>query len=325
MNATRQFIGSTKLDQLRAMSIVVADTGDIDAVRRLRPIDCTTNPSLILKAFQNPANRDHVDEALEWGRKSSLSSSGVIPAVCDRLAINFGLQLSKLIPGRVSIEIDANLSFDINGSITKAHEIIDSFRLRGIERDRILIKLAATWEGIRAAAELQRNGIDCNLTLVFCMAQAIACAQANAFLISPFVGRIFDWHVKAGKGPFSIQTDPGIQSVRAIYNSYRYHDFKTAIMAASFRSQAQVEALAGCDRLTISTPLLDAMDSEIGVINRVLFPSEDRAPEPATEITESDFRWQLNSDSMAADKLSEGIRLFGADLETLRGLVAKQL
>ena len=211
---------ASKLDQLRAMTVVVADTGDVDAVRRLKPQDCTTNPSLLLKAVELPAYGDLLGETLHWGRRKGGSAEAVTAAVADRLAVAFGAELAGIVPGRVSTEVDADLSFDTEATIAKAREVIAAYAERGVPRERILIKIASTWEGIRAAERLQREGIDCNLTLLFSEAQAQACAEAGVFLISPFVGRILDWHVKAGGGPYSGETDPGVLSVRRIYASY---------------------------------------------------------------------------------------------------------
>ena len=318
-------MAASKLAQLRTMSVVVADTGDLEAVRRAKPVDCTTNPSLILKAAENPASAAIVDAAVAWGRTSALPRAAAVRAVCDRLAVDFGVELSKIVPGRVSTEIDADLSFDAPASVDKAREVIAAYRAHGVGRERILIKLAGTWEGIRAAEILQREGIDCNVTLVFGLAQAIACAQAGAFLISPFVGRILDWHVKAGKGPFDAETDPGVASVRGIYAHYKARGIKTVVMGASFRNAEQIEALAGCDRLTISPALLEALDARTGELPRKLVtpPAPTAAPDAA--LSEAEFRRLLNDDAMATEKLAEGIRLFSADLDKLRDLIDKRL
>ncbi len=315
----------SKLDQLREMSTVVADTGDIDAVRRLKPVDCTTNPSLILKAVENPAASAIVDAAIAWGKKSSLPRDAAIHAVCDRLAVDFGAELAKIVPGRVSTEVDADLSFDAKASVEKAREVIAGYQARGIGRERILIKVAATWEGVRAAEVLQREGIDCNLTLVFSLAQAIVCAEAGAFLISPFVGRILDWHVKAGKGPFDAENDPGVVSVRNIYAYYKARGFATVVMGASFRNTGEIEALAGCDRLTISPALLDQLAAQEGDLPRKLTAPAKPTEAAAPKMSEAEFRRRLNDDAMATEKLSEGIRLFSADLAKLRAIVAARL
>ncbi|MBS7697387.1 MULTISPECIES: transaldolase [unclassified Chelatococcus] len=316
---------STKLDDLRKMTVVVADTGDIEAVRRLKPQDCTTNPSLLLKAVETPAYAALVDEALAWGAKQSSRGEALAGAVCDRLAVNFGAELAGIVPGRVSTEVDADLSFDKEATITKAHSLIAAYEERGIGRERILIKIAATWEGIRAAEQLQREGIDCNLTLLFSLTQAVACADAGVFLISPFVGRILDWHVKAGGGPYTGDTDPGVVSVRNIFNYYKAHDIKTVVMGASFRNTGEIEALAGCDRLTIGPALLDQLAAEPGPLPRKLDPAHVTEKPARIELDEKAFRFGFNEDAMATEKLAEGIRAFVKDLRTLRALVAKRL
>src|SRR5579871_6149093 len=316
---------ASKLDQLRGMTVVVADTGDIDAVRRLKPQDCTTNPSLLLKAVENPAYAHLTQEALAWGRSQGGDPDAVANAICDRLAISFGVELTKIVPGRVSIEVDADLSFDTRATADKARAIIAACEARGVGRDRILVKIASTFEGIRAAEMLQREGIDCNLTLLFSLVQAAACADAGVFLISPFVGRILDWHVKAGGGPYTAETDPGVQSVRAIYAYYKTHGIRTLVMGASFRNTGEIEALAGCDRLTISPALLEQLAADDGVLTRHLDPAHP-GPAPAKiAIDEKTFRWMLNEDQMATEKLSDGIRLFARDLNTLRTMVQHRL
>ncbi|ALA17369.1 MULTISPECIES: transaldolase [unclassified Chelatococcus] len=315
----------SKLDQLRAMTVVVADTGDIEAVRRLKPQDCTTNPTLLLKAVETPAYGHLLDEAIDWGRKQAGSAEAVTAAVCDRLAVSFGTELTQIVPGRVSTEVDADLSFDTEGSIAKARALIAAYEARGVSRDRILIKVASTWEGIRAAEVLQREGIDCNLTLLFSLVQAVACADAGVFLISPFVGRILDWHVKAGGGPYSAETDPGVGSVRAIYAYYKAHGIKTVVMGASFRNTGEIEALAGCDRLTIGPALMDQLAADEGPLPRRLDPANAGEAPAKMTLDEKSFRFLLNEDAMATEKLSEGIRLFVKDLRALRGLVGKRL
>nr|PZN44959.1 MAG: transaldolase [Pseudomonadota bacterium] len=315
----------SKLDQLRAMTVVVADTGDIEAVRRLKPQDCTTNPTLLLKAVEAPAYGHLLDEAIDWGRKQAGSAEAVTAAVCDRLAVSFGTELTKIVPGRVSTEVDADLSFDIEGTVAKARALIAAYEARGVSRDRILIKIASTWEGIRAAEVLQREGIDCNLTLLFSLVQAAACADAGVFLISPFVGRILDWHVKAGGGPYTAETDPGVQSVRRIYAYYKAHGIKTVVMGASFRNTGEIEALAGCDRLTIGPALMDQLAAEEGPLPRRLDPANVGEAPARMTLDERSFRFLLNEDAMATEKLSEGIRLFVKDLRALRALVARRL
>jgi transaldolase len=313
----------SKLDQLRDMTVVVADTGDLEAVRRLRPQDCTTNPTLILKAVQSPAGGDLVGEALRWGGRRG--GDDAVAAVCDRLAVALGAELAGIVPGRVSTEVDADLSFDIGATVAKARSIIAAYQERGVSRERILIKVAATWEGIRAAEILQREGIDCNLTLLFSLVQAAAAADAGSFLISPFVGRILDWHVKAGGGPYAGETDPGVQSVRRIYGYYKAHGLKTVVMGASFRNAGEIEALAGCDRLTISPALLDELAKAEGELPRKLSPASAADAPARMELDEKSFRFLLNEDAMATEKLSEGIRLFVKDLRALRTLVARRM
>lgn len=321
---------ASKLDQLRDMTTVVADTGDLEAVRRLKPVDCTTNPTLILKAVETPAYANLVEEAVSWGKTAAAGTGeAAVHAVCDRLAVTFGAELAGIVPGRVSTEVDADLSFDTEATVTKARAIIAAYEQRGIGRERILIKIAATWEGIQAAKRLQAEGIDCNLTLLFALPQAVACADAGAFLISPFVGRILDWHVKAGGGPYTAETDPGVVSVRSIYAYYKAFGIKTVVMGASFRNTGEIEALAGCDRLTIGPGLLDELAAATGDLPRKLSPDSTPAGiEPWTEamaLDEKAFRFAMNEDAMATEKLAEGIRGFVKDLRSLRKLVAARL
>jgi transaldolase len=306
------------------MTTVVADTGDIEAVARLKPVDCTTNPSIVLKAIGSAAFADKFKEAVAWGRSQGGNGDAVAAAVADRLAIDVGAALAGIVPGRVSTEVDADLSFDTEASIKKAHEIIAAYKARGIERERILIKLASTWEGIKAAEVLQAEGIDCNLTLLFSHAQAVACADAKAFLISPFVGRILDWHKKSTGKDYTAETDPGVVSVQAIYNYYKANGISTIVMGASFRNIGEIEALAGCDRLTIAPNLLDELDKAEGTLERKLSPEKFEAIAPI-KMDEKTFRWMLNEDQMATEKLSDGIRLFAKDLGILRDMVKKEL
>lgn len=315
---------TSKLEQLRAMTTVVADTGDIEAVAKLKPIDCTTNPTIVLKALGTPMFKDQVAEAVAWGKKQGGAEEAVIASVADRLAISVGVELSKLVPGRVSTEVDADLSFDIEGSVNKARGIIAAYKERGIERDRILVKLASTWEGIRAAEILQKEGIDCNLTLLFSMAQAVACADAKVFLISPFVGRILDWYAKSTGQTYTSETDPGVVSVREIYNYYKTHGIETVVMGASFRNTGEIEALAGCDRLTISPALLEQLDADQGTLEKKLSP-EQAKPVDKIHVDEKTFRWMMNEDAMATEKVAEGIRSFAKDLIALRAMVKKEL
>jgi transaldolase len=302
---------TNRLDQLREMTVVVADTGDLAAVAELKPQDCTTNPSLVLKAIDQPGFAEHFDRAIRENKGDS-------EAVADDLTVSLGVELTKLVPGRVSTEVDARYSFDIDASLAKARSLIEAYDDRGVRRDRILIKLAATWEGIRAAEILQAEGVDCNLTLIFSIAQAQACADAGVFLISPFVGRITDWHSKSTGKTYGPEEDPGVLSVRKIYDYYKSNDIRTIVMGASFRNVGQVAALAGCDQLTISPNLLSELAADETPLTRVLSPEMATGVAPVT-MKEPDFRWAMNEDQMATEKLSEGIRNFHADsLKLLR-------
>jgi transaldolase len=316
---------ASKLDQLKSMTVIVADTGDIEAVRRLKPQDCTTNPTLLLKAAAEPATAPLLEEALAFGRRQGGSREAIVAAVCDRLAVAVGAELAAVVPGRVSTEVDADLSFDTAATIAKARAIIAAYEEHGVGRERILIKVASSWEGIQAAGALQREGIDCNLTLLFSLVQAAACAEAGVFLISPFVGRILDWHVKAGGGPYTAETDPGVISVRRIHAAYKAAGVGTVVMGASFRNAGEIEALAGCDRLTISPSLLDELAAADGPLPRRL-SAEPAAEAPALpRLDEPTFRFALNEDAMATEKLAEGIRQFAKDLRALRSLVERRL
>ncbi len=309
------------LTQLREMTVVVADTGEVSAVRHYRPVDCTTNPSLVLAALKDPASEELVAREIEAGRKAGLGPE----AITGVLTVAIGAELTALVPGRVSTEVDACLSFDAEASIARAREIIAEYARRGIDKDRVLIKLAATWEGIRAAEVLQNEGVDCNLTLIFAKAQAIACADAGAFLISPFVGRITDWYKKAeGKDGYAPNDDPGVKSVRAIYDYYKSNAIKTIVMGASFRNTDQIKALAGCDNLTIAPKLLEELDSDPAELPRVLSPEAASGVAPIA-LDEAAFRWEMNADPMATEKLAEGIRNFDADHKKLIALVAERL
>jgi transaldolase len=304
-----------KLDQLRAMTDVVADTGDIDAIERLKPQDATTNPSLLLKAAKMP----RFEKVVETVRAGEYSRAGA----CDQFSVAVGTEIIKLIPGRISTEVDARLSFDTKATVLKARELVALYDQQGISSDRILIKIAATWEGIRAAEILEREGIQCNLTLVFGFAQAQACADAGVFLISPFVGRILDWYLaNTDLQVTQPAEDPGVQSVIQIYDHYKSHGYDTVVMGASFRNVGEVEALAGCDRLTISPDLMEAMSGNHETLVRALAPTTNTLDAPLA-LTESDFRWQTNDDAMVADKLSDGIRRFAADQVSLEHLLMR--
>ncbi|PZQ52159.1 MAG: transaldolase [Rhodovulum sulfidophilum] len=310
--------GASRLDQLREMTVVVADTGDLDAVARLKPIDCTTNPSIVLKALQSEEFAGHFDRVVAEHAGQSAQ------AIADALTIEVGAELVKLVPGRVSTEVDAALSFDTEASIAKARAIIAAYEARGIGRERILIKLASTWEGIRAAEQLQKDGIDCNLTLIFSLAQAVACANAGAFLISPFVGRITDWYKKSTGQTYAPDEDPGVLSVRKIYDYYKSNGIGTVVMGASFRTADQIAALAGCDRLTISPALLTELSEDTRPLPLALSPEGATGVAPIP-MEEADFRWAMNEDAMATEKLAEGIRGFHKDTQTLLGLIEKRL
>ncbi|MBP6124093.1 MULTISPECIES: transaldolase [Providencia] len=314
-----------KLTSLRNLTTVVADTGDIEAMKLYKPQDATTNPSLILNAAQIPEYRKLIDEAVEWARKQSNNREQQVVDACDKLAVNIGLEILKLVPGRISTEVDARLSYDEEACIAKARHLIKLYNEAGISNDRILIKLASTWQGIRAAEKLEKEGINCNLTLLFSFAQARACAEAGVYLISPFVGRILDWHkANSGKTEFAPQEDPGVISVTEIYNYYKEHGYKTVVMGASFRNVGEIIELAGCDRLTISPNLLKELSESQGEVVRKLVDT-GKTKEPAAKLTESQFYWQHNQDPMAVDKLADGIRKFAIDQEKLEKMIAELL
>lgn len=318
---------TSKLDQLKTMTTVVADTGDMRMVEQFKPEDCTTNPTLILRAAEQPDCAPVVDEAIAFAKAKGGSVEEQVRVAADRLAVSFGLQLAARVPGRVSTEVDADLSFDTAKTVAKARAIIADYAARGVSKDRILIKIAATWEGIKAAEILEKEGVNTNLTLLFSLVQAAAAAEAGAFLISPFVGRILDWYKKSTGQVYSAQTDPGVTSVRAIFAYYKAHGYKTVVMGASFRNTGEIEALAGCDRLTIAPALLDALAKDEGTLARALDASAAaKAEKPAKLATdEASFRYALNGDAMATEKLAEGIRLFAADLEKLRAMLRARL
>jgi transaldolase len=302
------------LDSLKRVTTVVADTGDIEAMRQFRPQDATTNPSLLLKAAQQPQYRPLVEAALADADRSGVAEGRRAEAFMDRLAVNFGKEILKIVPGRVSTEVDARLSFDTAATIVKARELIGLYEKAGISRERILIKVGSTWEGIRAAAELEREGIHCNLTLLFSFAQAVACAEAGVTLISPFVGRIYDFYRKERGADIAAADDPGVHSVTRIYNYYKKYGYTTQVMGASFRKIEQIIDLAGCDLLTISPDLLDALQKSPGDITPRLTVENARAStEEKITLDEKAFRWMHNQDAMAVEKLSDGIRRFYED------------
>ncbi|HLS97293.1 MAG TPA: transaldolase [Porticoccaceae bacterium] len=304
----------SKLEQLRRITTVVADTGDLAAIRRYAPVDATTNPSLLVKAATDPACAHLVAEAVASG-------GGDIPGVMDRLAVLIGREILAIIPGRVSTEVSASLSFDTGATLARARRLIELYAGLGIPAERVLIKIAATWEGIRAAEILEREGIQCNLTLLFSFAQAQACADAGVFLISPFVGRIYDWYKANGGGDYAAADDPGVQSVARIFNYYKRHGYATVVMGASFRNRGQIEALAGCDRLTISPQLLDELAAAGGDLPRVLDAANPLGDEPRVLLDEGRFRWRHNEDAMATEKLAEGIRKFHEDEQRLAAIL----
>jgi transaldolase len=315
---------ANKLDQLRTFTTVVADTGDIEAMQKYQPEDATTNPSLILKAAQLPSYNALIEDAISYAKKQSNDKKQQVEAACDMLAVNIGKEILTIIPGRVSTEVDARLSYDTKASLAKARQLIKMYNDAGIENKRILIKLAATWQGIRAAEILEREGINCNLTLLFSFAQARACAEARVFLISPFVGRIMDWYKKSEGHDFTAENDPGVKSVSDIYNYYKTYGYKTVVMGASFRNTGEILALAGCDRLTISPELLQNLADEQGELIRQLSPA-DNIQVPPVPLNESQFLWDHNQDPMAIEKLAEGIRNFAIDQDKLEEMIEKRL
>jgi transaldolase len=316
---------SNQLEQLKALTTVVADTGDVESIAKFQPQDATTNPSLLLKAAALPNYQHLLASAVAWAKKQSNSAEQQVIDAADKLSVLIGLEILKIVPGRISTEVDARLSFDTAASITKAHKLIGMYNEAGISNDRILIKLASTWEGIKAAEELEKSGINCNLTLLFSFAQARACAEAGTFLISPFVGRILDWFKKdTGKTDYTAMEDPGVVSVTSIYNYYKSKGYDTVVMGASFRNTGEILALAGCDRLTISPDLMDQLaNSNEPVVQQL--SSDQPSSTPETPLTEAQFRWDMNQDAMATEKLAEGIRNFAIDQVKLEKQLAAML
>ena len=316
---------TNKLEQLKAFTTVVADTGDIDSIKAFSPEDSTTNPSLLLKAATMEQYKHLVDSSIQWGKEKAGGSDDWVEFAMDRLAVNFGVELLKLIPGRVSTEVDARLSFDKDATIAKAKKLIAMYEESGISKDRILIKMASTWEGIKAAEELEKEGINCNLTLLFSFAQAVACAEAKVFLISPFVGRILDWYKASTGKDYTSETDPGVLSVTDIYNYYKKFDYQTIVMGASFRNIGEIEALAGCDRLTISPALLQELTESEGELSQKLTIETAKSSDmEKISLDESTFRWMHNEDAMATEKLAQGIRQFHVDYLKLRDFIVSQ-
>lgn len=305
----------SKLEELKKLTTVVVDTGDINAIKEFTPTDATTNPSLILAAASQPQYSALIDKAVHFAKEKKLSKENELKLALDKVFVNFGIEILKLIPGRVSTEVDARLSFDVEGSIEKAHQLIALYTEAGIPKERILIKLASTWEGTQAAKVLEKEGIHCNMTLMFSMAQAIGCAEVGATLISPFVGRILDWYKKHDHvESYPPAKDPGVLSVTEIYNYYKKFGYKTQVMGASFRNADEILELAGCDLLTISPQFLNELNKAEGPVPRKLDPKNSQTLEiPKIEINEKTFRFLLNENQMATEKLSEGIRKFAED------------
>lgn len=319
---------ASALDQLKEHTIVVADTGDFEAMKKYKPTDATTNPSLILQASQKPQYDGLIEDAVSYAKEQGGSASEQLMAAMDKLFVLFGCEILQIIPGRVSTEVDARLSFDQDAMVSRARKLIKLYEEAGIRKERILIKLSSTWEGIQAGKVLEKEyGIHCNMTLLFAFCQAVACAEAGATLISPFVGRIYDWYVKnTDQKTFKPLEDPGVKSVTQIYNYYKKYDYETVVMGASFRNKDQITALTGCDLLTISPTLLEELDQSTEDVEVQL--SKKTASNLDTEkvsMTEASFRWELNEDQMATDKLSEGIRKFAADAVKLENIIKQRL
>ena len=316
---------TTQLDSLRSMTVVVADTGDIEAIKKYQPQDATTNPSLILSASALPQYAPLIDEAIAYAKAQSADKAQQLVDAEDKLAVNIGLEILKIVPGRISTEVDARLSYDTQATVEKARKLIALYNAAGISNERILIKIASTWQGIRAAEILEKEGINCNLTLLFSEAQARACAEAGVYLISPFVGRILDWYkANSDKKEYAPSEDPGVISVTKIYNYYKSHGYNTVVMGASFRNVGEIVELAGCDRLTIAPTLLKALqENSTALVRKLDYQGELKAkPQP---LSEAEFYWQHNSDPMAVEKLAEGIRKFAIDQEKLEVMLAAKL
>ena len=314
---------TNQLEQLKTMTTVVADTGDFTAVEEFSPQDATTNPSLLLKAMGIPEYKQTVEQAIQYASAQSKDKEQQIVEASDYLSVLIGCKLLSLIPGRVSTEVDARLSFDTNGTVEKARKLIRLYQTQDIDKSRILIKIASTWEGIRAAEILEKEGINCNLTLLFSFPQARACAEAGVFLISPFVGRILDWYKKStGNDGYPANEDPGVQSVTNIYQYYKQHQYPTIVMGASFRNVGEIIELAGCDRLTISPDLMVELSQSSETIERKLSSAKVYSDRPA-KISENEFRWQMNEDPMATEKTAEGIRNFAKDQTKLEAILAE--
>ena len=316
---------TNQLDALREITTVVADTGDIEAIKTYQPVDATTNPSLLLKAAQLPQYAPLLEQATAWAKTQSDNAVQQLEEANDKLLVLIGKEILEIVPGRVSSEVDARLSFDTQATVEKARRLIKLYAAEGITKDRILIKIASTWEGIRAAEQLEKEGINCNLTLLFSFAQARACAEAGVYLISPFVGRILDWHkAKSGKDSYPAAEDPGVQSVTSIYQYYKRHGYHTIVMGASFRNKDEITELAGCDRLTISPALLQELKDSTDPLPQKL-TAQDATETPPSALTEAQFRWAHNEDAMATEKLAEGIRNFTVDQIKLEKMLQEYL
>ncbi len=314
------------LDQLKKYTTVVADTGDFTTMEEYKPQDATTNPSLILQAAAKPEYKPLVDKAISEHAGSALTGDALTESVIDRILILFGLEILKIVPGRVSTEVDARLSFDTASTVAKGRQLIEMYEKEGISRDRILIKIASTWEGIRAAEELEKEGIHCNLTLLFSFAQAVACAEAGVQLISPFVGRIYDWYKKSTGNEYTGADDPGVQSVKKIYNYYKKFGYKTEVMGASFRNTSQITELAGCDLLTISPGLLETLQNTAGELTEKINETTAQSCDcEKISLDEKAFRFEYNEDAMATEKTAEGIRNFSADIVKLEKLISDMM
>jgi transaldolase len=312
------------LEQLKSMTTIVADTGEVEAIKTLKPVDATTNPSLLLKASTLPQCEPMITEAIAYAKASSSEKAQQIEDAADKLAVLVGLEIQKHIPGRISTEVDASLSFNVDKMVAKGKKIISLYNEAGVTNDPVLIKLASTWEGIKAGEILEKEGINCNLTLLFSFAQARACAEAGVFLISPFVGRIMDWYKAKTGETYTSETDPGVISVQNIYGWYKEHGFKTVVMGASFRNIGEITSLAGCDRLTIAPALLEELDSTEGDLPQIL-KDNGATKEKPSKLEEDQFRFDHNGDAMATEKLAEGIRNFVIDQNKLEAALAEKL
>ena len=317
----------SQLESLKKFSSVVADTGDIDSIQKFSPDDCTTNPSLIFKAVQSNKYKKLFDEVLANSKSRKFNQlNDQVDYIADQLAIAFGIELTKIVPGYVSTEVDSDLSFNTEATVEKAKQIINSYEQSGVPRNRILIKIAGTWEGIQAVKKLEAEGISCNCTLIFSLTQAVACAEAGAFLISPFVGRILDWFKANSSKDYDVNNDPGVESVEKIYNYFKKYNYNTIVMAASFRNKEEIINLAGCDKLTISPSLLEELNKSEGDLDQKLSQNQSSQIDiDRINVNESSFRWHLNENQMASFKLAEGIRLFNKDLLKLKETIREQL